>query len=70
VDPEIGNMFEDVQANNGMAQAFGVDQAPALMAFDASAQDLIPVSYGATSLDTLETNLMTLSEKKYSGDHK
>ena len=64
VAPEIGALFEEIQANNGMAQAFGVDQAPALMAFDASAQDLIPVSYGATSLDTLEQNLITLAGRK------
>ncbi|MDP2194313.1 MAG: conjugal transfer protein TraF [Alphaproteobacteria bacterium] len=64
VDPEISALFEDIQANNGMTQAFGIESAPALMAFDAASQDLIPVSYGATSLDVLEQNLMILAGKR------
>lgn len=66
VDPGISNLFEDIKSNNGMAEAFGIDQAPALMAYDAKNQDLIPITFGATSLDILQNNFISLIQK---GDH-
>jgi hypothetical protein len=63
VDPEISNLFEDIKSNNGMAEAFGIDQAPALMAYDAKNQDLIPITFGATSLDILQNNFISLIQK-------
>ena len=60
IPPDLKDQFLNTQMNNGMAEAFGVEQAPALLAFDASTQDVIPVSFGATSLDTLENNFVTL----------
>ncbi|CAO4844194.1 MAG: hypothetical protein CNLJKLNK_01278 [Holosporales bacterium] len=60
VHEDISTQFPDVVMNNGMAEAFGIEQAPALMAYDAQNQNVVPVTYGATSMDVLKNNFVTL----------
>lgn len=60
VNEDISDHFPDVVMNNGMAEAFGIEQAPALMAYDAQNQNVVPVTYGATSMDVLKNNFVTL----------
>ena len=72
VDADIEALFPTIWNNNGIAETFGIQQAPAIMAYSKHDDDLIPITYGATSLDTLETNALTLihSEKQSAhGDH-
>lgn len=68
VDADIEALFPTIWNNNGIAETFGIQQAPALMAYSKNDDDLIPITYGATSLDTLATNALALihSEKKAS----
>lgn len=68
VDAEIEALFPTIWKNNGMAENFGIQSAPALMAYSAKDDDLIPISYGATSLDTLETNVMALIQTEEQED--
>ena len=58
VDSDIEQIFPKVLKNNGMVEAFGIEGTPALMAYSAQDDDLIPVSFGATTLDVLESNMM------------
>jgi len=60
VDQDILQHFDRIQADNGMKDAFGITQAPVLLAFDANTHDVIPISFGATSLDILTNNFITL----------
>ena len=60
VDSDIEQIFPKVLKNNGMVEAFGIEGTPALMAYSAKDDDLIPVSFGATTLDVLESNMMAL----------
>ena len=64
VDADIEALFPTIWKNNGMAETFGIQSAPALMAYSAKDDDLIPITYGATSLDTLETNVMALMKSQ------
>jgi len=64
VDADIESLFPTIWKNNGMAETFGIQSAPALMAYSAKDDDLIPITYGATSLDTLETNVMALMQSQ------
>ena len=59
-DQDILSLFANVKPNNGMAEVFGIDQAPALMAYNPKTEDVIPISYGATSMDRLIENFITL----------
>jgi len=64
VDADIEALFPTIWKNNDMAETFGIQSAPALMAYSAKDDDLIPITYGATSLDTLETNVMALMQSQ------
>ena len=64
VDTEVESLFPTIWKNNGMAETFGIQNAQALMAYEMKSDDLIPISYGATSLDTLETNVMALMQSQ------
>ena len=64
VNADIEALFPTIWKNNGMAENFGIQSAPALMAYSAKDDDLIPITYGATSLDTLETNVMALMQSQ------
>lgn len=68
VDADIEALFPAIWKNNGMADSFGIQSAPALMAYSAKDDDLIPITYGATSLDTLETNVMALMQQQEKED--
>jgi conjugal transfer pilus assembly protein TraF len=68
VDADIEALFPTIWNNNGIAETFGIQQAPALMAYSKHDDDLIPITYGATSLDTLETNLMALMQPQEKDD--
>jgi len=52
--------FETVVPDNGIAAFLNIQAVPALVAFNAVTQEMIPISYALVSLDQLEQNLMTL----------
>jgi conjugal transfer pilus assembly protein TraF len=54
------DLFENTQKDNGIAAALGVQSVPTLMAYNATTQELVPLSYAPTSLDQLEANIMVL----------
>lgn len=63
-DEEIAALFKIIRTNNGMAGFFGIHQTPALMAYNSQTQDVIPLSYGATSMDKLILNFIALVGEK------
>jgi conjugal transfer pilus assembly protein TraF len=52
--------FPEAQMNNGIIEKLGIKAYPALIAFDAKTQELIPLSYGMTSEADLENKIMLL----------
>lgn len=60
LDGSSSDVFPDARSDNGIGAALTLQSVPALLAFNAETQDVIPISYAMTSLDQLEQNVMTL----------
>ena len=54
-------LFPNVQPDNGLAQAWGIRVLPALFAVNPQTREAVPVAYGLTSLDDMETRVMALT---------
>jgi conjugal transfer pilus assembly protein TraF len=52
--------FPNAQTDNGLFQAWGVKVLPSLFAVNPKTQEAIPIAYGLTSLDDMETRIKTL----------
>ncbi len=52
--------FPDAQADHGLFQAWGIQALPALFAVNPQTREAIPIAYGLTSLDEMETRIMAL----------
>ncbi len=60
LDGENLDLFEKSQRDNGIAVALGIQSVPVLIAYNATTQELVPLSYALISLDQLEDNVMAL----------
>ena len=60
MDGSSSDVFPEARPDNGIGATLNLKSVPALMAFNAETQDVIPISYAMTSLDQLEQNVMTL----------
>lgn len=49
--------------DNGIAERLSITQVPALIAVNPKTQDMLPISYGVTSEDEMETRILTLIGK-------
>lgn len=52
--------FPDAQNDNGLFQAWEVKVLPSLYAVNPSTKTVIPVAYGVTAMDEMESRIMTL----------
>ena len=64
VDGSSSEIFPKAQEDQGMVAALGIESLPALVAYNAQTQEIVPLSYAAISLDQLEDNVMTLVGEK------
>jgi conjugal transfer pilus assembly protein TraF len=53
--------FPHAEADNGLFHAWGIKALPSLFAVNPKTQEAIPVAYGLTSLDDMETRIMALA---------
>lgn len=60
VDGSTSEMFPEARPDNGIAAALNIQSLPALIAYNAETNDVIPISYAMTSMDQLENNIMAL----------
>ena len=60
LDGSPSDIFPDARPDNGIGEALQVKSVPALIAYNADTNDIIPISYAMTSLDQLENNVMAL----------
>lgn len=49
--------------DNGIAERLSISQVPALIAVNPKTQEMLPISYGITSEDEMETRILTLIGK-------
>lgn len=56
--------FPNAQANNGLFEAWNVKVLPSLFAVNPKNQEVIPIAYGLTALDEMESRIMTLMENR------
>ena len=61
LDGSPSEVFSDARPDNGIAKALAIQSVPALIAYNAETNDIIPISYAMTSLDQLENNVMALT---------
>jgi conjugal transfer pilus assembly protein TraF len=59
--------FPHAEADNGLFHAWGIKALPSLFAVNPKTQEAIPVAYGLTSLDDMETRVMALVGHQKSG---
>lgn len=52
--------FPNVQPDNGLFEAWNIQALPTLFAVNPQTQEAIPIAYGLTSLDEMETRIITL----------
>jgi conjugal transfer pilus assembly protein TraF len=64
LDGSPSEVFEDSRPDNGIGEALNIKSVPALIAYNAETNDVIPISYAMTSLDQLENNIMALVGEK------
>ena len=57
--------FPEAQPDNGLSQIWDIKSLPSLYAVNPRTQEAVPIAQGLTSLDEMETRIMTLI-----GDHK
>ena len=60
LDGSSSDVFPEARPDNGIGATLNLKSVPALMAFNAETNDVIPISYAMTSLDQLENNVMAL----------
>lgn len=60
VDGSTSELFPEARSDNGITAALHVQSLPALIAYNAETNDVIPISYAMTSMDQLENNIMAL----------
>jgi conjugal transfer pilus assembly protein TraF len=53
--------FPNPESDNGLIQAWGIQTFPSLYAVNPNTQSAIPIAHGLTSLDEMETRIMTLA---------
>ena len=56
--------FPNPQRDNGLFRLWGIKALPALFAINPQTQEAIPVAYGLTSLDEMESRLISLLETR------
>ena len=56
--------FPQVEQDNGLFKAWNIKVLPSLYAVNPSTQEAIPIAHGLTSMDEMETRIMTLTETK------
>jgi conjugal transfer pilus assembly protein TraF len=56
--------FPNAVADEGLFETWGGQVLPALFAVNPKTEQVIPIAYGLTSLDQMETRLMTLVAEK------
>jgi conjugal transfer pilus assembly protein TraF len=64
VDGSSSEVFPKAQEDQGMVAALGIESLPALVAYNAQTQELVPISYASISLDQLEDNVLALVGEK------
>ena len=52
--------FPNAQANNGLFETWNVKVLPSLFAVNPTSQEAIPIAYGLTALDEMESRLISL----------
>jgi conjugal transfer pilus assembly protein TraF len=60
VDGSASEQFPNAMPDNGIVTALNIQNVPALIAFNAETNSLLPISYAAASLEQLENNIMAL----------
>lgn len=56
--------FSRPLTDNGIIHQWKIDRFPALFAVNPEAQEVIPIAYGMTSLDEIETRILLLAKSK------
>jgi conjugal transfer pilus assembly protein TraF len=67
VDGEALPQFPNGEVDNGMADQMGISAVPALFLFNAEREEIVPIAFGAVSLDQVEKNLLLQFEEKDHG---
>lgn len=60
VDGSTSELFPEARSDNGITAALHIQSLPALIAYNAETNEVIPISYAMTSMDHLENNIMAL----------
>jgi conjugal transfer pilus assembly protein TraF len=63
LDGSSSDVFPNTITDNGLSQQWDVKAVPALFAVNPNTGHVIPIAYGMTSLDQMETRLIKLLEK-------
>jgi len=56
----LEKLFSNMQKDNGLFQAWGIEVLPSLVAVNPITRKAIPIAYGLTSMDEMENRIMTL----------
>jgi conjugal transfer pilus assembly protein TraF len=60
LDGESIKEFPHAESDNGLFELWGIKSLPALFAVNPRTQEVVPIAQGLTSLDEMETRIMTL----------
>jgi conjugal transfer pilus assembly protein TraF len=52
--------FPNAEADNGLYEVWGIKALPALFAVNPTIQNVVPIAYGLTSIDEMESRIITL----------
>ncbi|MBN8828903.1 MAG: conjugal transfer protein TraF [Sphingobacteriia bacterium] len=68
LDGGVLKEFPNSKQDNGMAESLNIANVPALIAYRASDNKLIPIAFGVTSETEIEDNILLLAGEEYASD--